>query len=543
MSGLARTESRVLASVLLRPETRLRLAVAAVASALAGVSGVLLLAVAAWFLTGAAIVGAAGPAAAMAFNYLLPSALIRLLAITRTVGRYGERYLSHRAALLAMAELRSGLFRNLAGRDHRHEALPSEGEAAARLAGDVEAVENLLVRAPLQFGAWASAGAALIAALLAGWMAALALAALIAALAILLTRLSAGLTRLPSERSAQALGEWRARLVELAGARAEIAAYGLADQVMATLEPAVIAFETARCQLDRAQVMLGGLVQIAGGGAVLLVLALGRGSAPGIALAGLAAVAGIEALGALVQAGMQRARAEVGLQRLALLEGDASPNYLPVPASVTGLWLGDMQLAKGARVAITGVSGAGKTTVLESLAGLRGDPVRAGLGDAPAAQVALAGLTARFAISPQSTPVIIGTIADNLRVARSGVDAVAMWQVLEVACLAERVRAFPRGLDEPVGAGGLALSGGERKRLSLARALLAGRPWLLLDEPTEGLDAVTEAELVAHLRAWLDRTGTGLILASHRAAPLALATRAVDASALTEQSNPTGVSG
>jgi ATP-binding cassette subfamily C protein CydC len=218
-------------------------------------------------------------------------------------------------------------------------------------------------------------------------------------------------------------------------------------------------------------------------------------------------------------------------------------DFTPVFNSMTSVRLGDLQLAEGARVAITGVSGAGKTTVLETLAGLRGDPVRAGPGDALAAGVALPDLTARFAISSQSAPVIIGTIADNLRLARSGVDEAAMWQVLEVACLAERVRTLPRGLDEPVGAGGLALSGGERKRLSLARALLAGRPWLLLDEPTEGLDSVTEAELVARLQAWLDHTGTGLILASHRAAPLELAKLVVDAAALTERNTPSGVSG
>jgi ATP-binding cassette subfamily C protein CydC len=522
----------MLNSILRHPATRRGLALAAGVSTLTGVSGVLLLAVAGWFLTGAALAGAAGPAAALAFNYLLPSALIRLLAITRTVGRYGERYLSHRAALLAMAELRAGLFRSLAGRDPRHEALPSEGEAAARLTGDVEAVEALLVRKPLQFGAWASAVAALIAALLAGWRAALAVSALIAGLTLLLPWLAARLTQRPSARSAQALGQWRSCLAELAAARAEIAAYGLADQAMATLEPSVVGFEAACRQLARAQVLLGGLVQIGGGVAVLLVLALGRGSAPGIALAGLSAVAGVEALGALVQAGMHRARAEEGLRRLAELEEAPSLDCQRAPSG-GGLRLGDQNLVPGARVALAGISGSGKTTVLETLAGLRGDTVRAGLGTVSAGRVALPELSALFAISPQSAPVIIGTIADNLRVARSGVDDAAMWQVLEVACLAERVRAFPHVLEEQVGAGGLALSGGERKRLSLARALLAGRPWLLLDEPTEGLDAATEAELVTRLRGWLDRGGAGLILASHRAAPMALADQVVEAVALT----------
>ena len=97
-----------------------------------------------------------------------------------------------------------------------------------------------------------------------------------------------------------------------------------------------------------------------------------------------------------------------------------------------------------------------------------------------------------------------------------------MWEVLQVVRLADRVRAMPGALDCFIGEGGGTLSGGEQKRLSLARALLAQRPWLIADEPSEGLDPATEAELVGRLDAWLARTGTGLILVSHRPAPRAL---------------------
>ncbi|MFN3798587.1 MAG: ATP-binding cassette domain-containing protein, partial [Sphingobium yanoikuyae] len=98
--------------------------------------------------------------------------------------------------------------------------------------------------------------------------------------------------------------------------------------------------------------------------------------------------------------------------------------------------------------------------------------------------------------------------------------------------LDQRIASLPGGIDYRLGEAGGTLSGGERKRLSLARALLTGRPWLLLDEPTEGLDAATEALLISRLRIWLDRTGTGLILISHRPAPLTLTDRQVPVSAI-----------
>ena len=80
------------------------------------------------------------------------------------------------------------------------------------------------------------------------------------------------------------------------------------------------------------------------------------------------------------------------------------------------------------------------------------------------------------------------------------------------AALAQRVRADPLGLDAPVGVNGERLSGGERRRLGLARAYLRDAPWLVLDEPTEGLDAATEAQALAALTRRLSERGQGLIL-------------------------------
>jgi ATP-binding cassette subfamily C protein CydC len=113
-------------------------------------------------------------------------------------------------------------------------------------------------------------------------------------------------------------------------------------------------------------------------------------------------------------------------------------------------------------------------------------------------------------------------VRENLRLAVPTADDDQLWAVLEDAGLTDRIRAAPGGLDAPLGENGARLSGGERRRLGLARAYLRPAPWLVLDEPTEGLDAATEAKVLDRLAQRLQRTGQGLILVSHRPAPLAL---------------------
>jgi ATP-binding cassette subfamily C protein CydC len=250
-------------------------------------------------------------------------------------------------------------------------------------------------------------------------------------------------------------------------------------------------------------------------------------------MAALAAAAGIELLAALAQAALQEVGAQEASDRLLALTGGEDEASSTLCAAGPGeLQLGERVFAPGSRIALTGVSGSGKTMVLEQLAGLRGGSRALALDGEPVSAIDLPRLAARFAICPQSAPVLLGTIAENLRLAGADLPDAALWESLETVCLAERVRAFPSGLAERVGEGGIALSGGERKRLSLARALLARRQWLLLDEPTEGLDAATEAQVVDRLRGWLERTGSGLVIASHRPAPLALTSQSIAATVI-----------
>jgi ATP-binding cassette subfamily C protein CydC len=118
--------------------------------------------------------------------------------------------------------------------------------------------------------------------------------------------------------------------------------------------------------------------------------------------------------------------------------------------------------------------------------------------------------------------LIAGSVADNLALAHPGIPREAMEKALWVACADDVVRALPDGLVQWLGGDGARLSGGQRRRIALARSLLAQRPWLMLGEPSEGLDAATEALLIDRLGQWLDQTGTGLILISHRPAMMQL---------------------
>ena len=183
-----------------------------------------------------------------------------------------------------------------------------------------------------------------------------------------------------------------------------------------------------------------------------------------------------------------------------------------------------VRLEAGERLGIAGQSGSGKTSLLETLAGIRPADSDCGirLDGQPLCALPPEAVRAAFALSPQDAQLLSGTVRDNLRVARPGLSDDQLWAALEVACLAIDVRAMPHGLDHWVGDGGARLSGGQCKRLSIARAVLAGKPWLLLDEPSEGLDMVTETRLARRLDTWLRETRTGLVVVSHRRALLAL---------------------
>ncbi|WP_425831621.1 thiol reductant ABC exporter subunit CydD [Streptomyces fractus] len=183
-------------------------------------------------------------------------------------------------------------------------------------------------------------------------------------------------------------------------------------------------------------------------------------------------------------------------------------------------------VAEGETVALVGPSGAGKSTLISALLGfVRPCSGRISVGGADLTEVSREAWHARVAWVPQRPQLYAGSIADNVRLARPEADDAAVLSALREAGALEFVEALPEGVQSVLGEDGAGLSAGQRQRLALARAFLADRPVVLLDEPTAALDGGTEAGIVDAVRRLA--VGRTVLLVVHRPALLAVADRVV----------------
>lgn len=496
-----------------------------------------LLAVSGWFITASAIAGLLSAGAAWSFDFFRPAALIRLAAITRTAGRYAERLSSHHAALGLLKDLRCRLFSKLALSPF--DATPGSASQQHRLLADID----LLDQFPLSFVApwfWASSLLLLLLAF-AAWLAPalfwMILPGLLLAWLLLPLQASLALTRLARTDADQA-EQRRVLLLEALQLRASLVLWGQWQrqwQGFSQVDTAHLEHQLRQQQLSSRllllqQLVLGltltGLLWQA-----LPLLEQGNLSLPWLVALLLALLAFQEILAPLTSSFMALGLSQAARDRLNAL-GAAQPEPPPQPlqldqqpltltlqgitarhpGAATGPQAISLNLKAGEVLLITGPSGLGKSSLLEVITGhlqpqqgqclLNGQIYTA------------AAIRPHLGYLQQQFDLFNLTLAENLRLGQADADDQALWQVLETVGLKDWAKAQPLQLKTPLGEYALQVSGGQARRIALARLLLQPKPLLLLDEPFAGLDATTSQQLLQHL---LEHQSHGiLVLVSHQ---------------------------
>ncbi len=520
----------------LQPHRR-RIAVAVATASGASACSLALAATSAWLISAAAL-------QPPVLSLMVAIVGVRTFALAKAGLRYGERLAAHDVALRVLATLRVRLWEALVRLGPAATARLRSGDLLARLVGDVDAQQDVVVRVLVPATSAAVVGTGVVAGLaLLAPAAGLALAGGLLCAGVLAPVLTRRLVREPGRRAPQVSAVLAAGIVELLDAAPDLLAFGAAARrrsALATVEAELVALRrrvAGATGLGVATTVLG-----IGGATVACtavgVAALGAGSLPGPALAVLALtpLATAELVAGLPDAARRWSTAVPAADRLAELEGAEAPiaePAAPEPAppgrrmAVQGLavrWPGadrdavsgvDLAVPAGGGLVLTGPTGSGKSTVLAAL--LRTLDPRAGsvtvdgvdtrrlLGDDVRSRIAWCGPVPHLFDS---------TLRENLRLARpdAGDDRIAA--ALHRAGLGDWLATLPEGLDTRVGQHGGVVSGGERQRIGLARAVLSGRPLLVLDEPTAHLDAATAERVCADVLA--TTTGRTTILTSHR---------------------------
>ncbi|WP_373386057.1 cysteine/glutathione ABC transporter ATP-binding protein/permease CydC [Raoultella ornithinolytica] len=503
-----------------------------------------LLTLSGWFLSASAVVGVAG---IYSFNYMLPAAGVRGAAIIRTAGRYFERLVSHDATFRVLQHLRVFTFSKLLPLSPAGLARFRQGELLNRVVADVDTLDHLYLRviSPL-IGALVvivgvTAGLSILDVTLA-----LTLGGIMLVTLLVLPPLFYRAGKPAGESITQMRGQYRQQLTAWLQGQAELMLFSASDRYRKQLEKTEQRWQDAQRRQAELTALSQALMLLIGGVAVVAMLWLtsagvGGNSQPGalIALFVFCALAAFEALAPVTGAFQHLGQVIASARRITQItgqqpevtfaagEGQAFGQVSLTLNQVTfsypqqpspALENISLQVGAGEHIAILGRTGCGKSTLLQLLT-RAWDPANGEilLNDQPLTHLNEATLRQAMSVVPQRVHLFSATLRDNLSLAAPGASDIQLMKALERVGLEKLLE--DSGLNAWLGEGGRQLSGGELRRLAIARALLHDAPLMLLDEPTEGLDATTESQIL-DLLAEVMREKT-VLMVTHRLRGLA----------------------
>lgn len=522
--------------VLLKPHLPLML-LGALLAVLTIIANISLLAVSGWFITLMAIAGTTGASV----NYFTPAAIIRFLAIVRSVGRYGERLLTHRATFNALAQLRHYFYQQLEPLLPYYRLELRSGDLLARLQQDIDQLDNFYLRVLLPIiVALISVPLICFALALISPVVALMMAGALILIGLLLPLVSFYLARSAASKKSSLESQLKLELVGGIGALKELLVYQVGHSYRATINTISDNFYQLQYQLIKynaaltavtflvtnlvALACLWYLTPLVSQGiidpkivvAITLLILVSFETVMALPLALQILPHTLASAARLFEIIDRKRPAQLGT--VELVDGEITFNNVsfsyPNQASAV-LSKINLTVRPGEKVAIIGASGAGKSTLVNLLMGFW-PTVELAIGGLDLNLIERESLRNHIALMSQQGHLFDATIADNLRLANNNASAQQMRDACDSAGLLEFIEALPAGFDTWLGETGTGLSGGQAQRLQLAQLLLRPAKVLILDEPTKGLDRRTELLIIENLLTHVTNNYQSLIIISHK---------------------------
>lgn len=485
-----------------------------------------LLTLSGWFLSAAAVAGLT--IARDTFNYMLPGAFVRGFAMGRTAGRWGERVVTHNATFKLLTDLRVFFFEKLTPLIPGRLSTVRDADMLNRIVADVDAMDHVYLRLinPVTVGVL---GIAALTTLVAWFDTTLGLTLGGVLLFVLLVWpiLFYRLGKHNGQQLTQHKAELRIRTLDWLQGYSELTIFG-AEQ---TYRQAIFTAQEKLLRNQYTNAHVSGLAQslllLANGWILVLMLWLaadgvgGQTPDPMIALIAFATMASVELLmpiaGAFQHLGQTLTSAR-RLNEIILAKPEVEFTDQPTPHNgqygieFNGVNFAyqankpntidefSLSLPQGHKVAIVGQTGSGKSTLIQLLC--RYWDVQAGqitIGGIDIREWRESDLRAAISVVSQRVDILNGTLRDNLKLANAEATDEQLSEILRQVGLEKLLQ--DSALNAWLGDGGRQLSGGEKRRIGIARALLHDAPILLLDEPTEGLDKQTEQQIMQLLHS------------------------------------------